>query len=73
MTGVSDVQLELTPQVHDALHQRLDEVVDHIRRGVFEPGEVGGFGCDVCSPDGLGTDETNQRLAEWAATRAAPT
>jgi RecB family exonuclease len=62
-----DVRLQLTPQVTDALHERLDDIADHIRRGEFVPGEVGTWGCEVCSPDGLGADETNQRLAEWLA------
>jgi RecB family exonuclease len=66
-----DVALELTPQVHEALHQRLDHVATHIRQGHFLPGEVGPFGCDVCSPDGLGSDDTNQRLAEWIAQAAS--
>lgn len=62
-----DVVLQLTPQVHQALHQRLDHVATLIRQGQFLPGEVGQYGCEVCSPDGLGSDDTNQRLAQWLA------
>jgi RecB family exonuclease len=70
----ADVDLQLTPQVQAALHARLDQIATHIRDGNFSPGQVGQYGCEVCSPDGLGTDETNQRLAEWlaAATPEAP-
>jgi hypothetical protein len=62
-----DVELQLTPDVQQALHTRLDDIAAHIRGGSFSPGQVGDYGCDVCSPDGLGKDETNQRLAEWLA------
>jgi hypothetical protein len=70
-----DVVLDLTPSVTSALHERIDEIAAHIRDGEFVPGEVGTYGCEVCSPDGLGGDESNQRLAEWlaAATSEADT
>lgn len=67
-----DVQLQLTPQVREALHARLDDIAGHIRDGVFLPGQVGQYGCEVCSPDGLGSDDTNQRLAEWLAQEPSP-
>jgi RecB family exonuclease len=63
----ADIELELTSEVTTILHERLDEIAGHIRAGDFVPGEVGQYGCDVCSPDGLGADESNQRLAEWLA------
>jgi RecB family exonuclease len=66
-----DVELQLTPPVQAALHARLDHIASHIRDGDFLPGQVGKYGCDVCSPDGLGSDETNQRLAEWLAQDSA--
>jgi hypothetical protein len=66
-----DVTLELTPEVHAALHVRLDHIAADIRHGTFLPGEVGLFGCEVCSPDGLGADDTNQRIVEWLANAAA--
>ncbi|MBI5088520.1 MAG: PD-(D/E)XK nuclease family protein [Actinobacteria bacterium] len=62
-----DVHLDLTPEVTAALHARLDDIAAHIRHGDFMPGLVGDFGCEVCTPDGLGGDESNQRLAEWLA------
>lgn len=62
----TDVVLELTPDVHDTLHARLHEIADAIDAGRFEPGAVDTWGCPVCSPDGLGTFEVNQRRMEWA-------
>ena len=62
-----DVLLQLDEGVQQALHERLDQIVTHIRDGEFLPGEVGTWGCDVCSPDALGADETNQRLGQWFA------
>ena len=59
--------LQLDDAVQQALHARLDRIATSIRDGEFLPGEVGTWGCDVCSPDKLGADETNQRLGQWFA------
>lgn len=64
--SAEDVVLELTADVHDELNRRLQEIADGIDAGVFEPGEVGNWGCKVCAPDGLGTYEINQRRIEWS-------
>lgn len=63
----ADVVLQLDDAVQQALHERLHHIAAHIRDGEFLPGEVGKWGCDVCSPDQLGADDTNQRLGEWLA------
>lgn len=60
-----DVVITLDESVQEQLDLRLNEIVDAIRHGRFEPGEVGTWGCPVCAPDGLGSDEVNQRRLEW--------
>ncbi len=61
-----DVVLELDDEVGAALQARLGEIAAGIAAGRFEPGPVGAFGCDVCTPDRLGASELNQRRIEWA-------
>ena len=61
-----DQVLALTAEVHQELHDRLVEIIQGIDAGRFLPGEVGNFGCAACAPDGLGSDEVNQRLIEWS-------
>ena len=69
----ADVTLTITPGVHDELHQRIAQIAEAIQAGVFEPGEVGTWGCEVCAPDGLGVDEINQRRSGWrVANEPAP-
>ncbi|MEX0846807.1 MAG: PD-(D/E)XK nuclease family protein [Ilumatobacteraceae bacterium] len=69
-TGHQDVQrdvvLELDDAVMHTLHERIDEITAAIADGRFVPGEVGNFGCPVCTPDQLGLTEINQRRIEWA-------
>jgi hypothetical protein len=64
--AAADVQLELTTDVRDQLHARLHEIAEAIDHGRFVPGEVGQWGCAVCSPDDLGWLEINQRRLEWS-------
>jgi hypothetical protein len=68
-TGHHDVQqdvvLDLDESVLDTLHHRIDEIAAAIDDGRFQPGEVGSFGCPVCTPDQLGLTEINQRRIEW--------
>ncbi|MEK7426909.1 MAG: PD-(D/E)XK nuclease family protein [Actinomycetota bacterium] len=63
----ADITLAITDQVIAQLHARVHQIVDAVAEGVFEPGQVGQWGCEVCAPDGLGTFEINQRRLEWHA------
>lgn len=61
----ADVSIAFTSDVRNELHTRIAQIAHLIDAGVFEPGEVGTWGCEVCAPDGLGVNEINQRRSEW--------